>query len=317
MNKKRLHIGLGILAALIVGVFGVRPASAETVSQKWAMQVAQTFFNTMYGQSTGRPKLVWNGRELTTNRLFTPFYVYNSPKGGFVAISADSKAFPVLAYSRNHKFDKGDIRDAEHEQFERYAREMELIRYDSRLPKRAMEAWSNLPQYITDVLNNPYATPEYRRLTAEAQDALEQMDRRNSWIIMPTAIEFDLYRPEQYRDYTLDDVTAEPEEVPFSFYEDFLSEIAEEERTRAAAYDEILIPTHPKIQYGGGGHYTILLPEEASLMRVYDVSGTRTQERRFRGTNSMLLDLSGMPAGYYIVLALSREGNIYAFKLHR
>ena len=299
-------------------LFSVSPSlRAENVSQKQAKEIAKTFFNAAYGQYVADPKFVWNGRQLTTDRLFAPFYIYNHPKGGFVIISADSKAYPILGYSKTGKFDRERLTDDDRELLRSYARQIELIRYDSRVPERAIGAWRNIPLYINKVLTNPYNTPEYEALDDQSKENLEAVDRRNSSIMMPAAVEFQIYDPGSYREYTLDDVTAPEEEIPFSFYEDFLSEIAEEERTRAAAYDEILIPTHPKIQYGGGGHYTILLPEEASLMRVYDVSGTRTQERRFRGTNSMLLDLSGMPAGYYIVLALSREGNIYAFKLHR
>ena len=89
-----------IILILTMALSAVSSVFAEVVPQKQAMQLAQNFFNTMYGTVTGRPKLVWNGRELTTNRLFTPFYTYNSPKGGYVTISADSKAYPVLSYSR-------------------------------------------------------------------------------------------------------------------------------------------------------------------------------------------------------------------------
>ena len=123
-----------IILILTMALSAVSSVFAEVVPQKQAMQLAQNFFNTMYGTVTGRPKLVWNGRELTTNRLFTPFYTYNSPKGGYVTISADSKAYPVLSYSRTNTFDKAKLGDDERDQFQRYAREIELIRYDSRIP---------------------------------------------------------------------------------------------------------------------------------------------------------------------------------------
>lgn len=306
------------MVLLILATAGTYAVHAETVTQKMASRVAQTFFNTLHGISTKPPKLVWNGRELTTNRLFTPFYVYNSPAGGYVAIAADTKAFPILSYSRNQKFDRSHVGDDERRQFERYAREIELIRYDSRVPERAVEAWAKMPAYLDKVVRNPYDTPDYRRLTPEAQEELEQLDRRNSWIMMPTAVEFDLYNPEQYRDYTLDDITGTEEPyVPFSFYEDFLRGLEEEERTRAAAYERILTPDEATVQRWGGGHYTIQLPEEGRLLRVYSVAGARTQEKTFRGTNCLALDLSGMPAGYYIALTMGRSGRIYSFKLYR
>lgn len=291
------------------------PALSETVSQKTAMSMAQAFFNTLYGYETPRPKLVWSGRELTTNRLFKPFYVYNSPRGGFVVIVADSKAFPVLAYSRTNRFDKSSLNDMERERFTRFAREVELIRYDSRVPVKAKAAWENLPEYITQVLANPYNTDEYRRLTDDVRAEIEDIDRRNGWIIMPTAVEFNLYNPEQYRDYTLDDVLVE--EVPFSFYDEFIRELAEEEAARTASYEKILIPTEPKVQFNGGGHYTITFPDEPKVMRIYSINGTRVQEKTFSGNNALNFDLSGQPSGYYVVMVLFNDGKIYGFKVHR
>lgn len=305
-----------IILILTIALSAVSSVFAEVVPQKQAMQLAQNFFNTMYGTVTGRPKLVWNGRELTTNRLFTPFYTYNSPKGGYVTISADSKAYPVLSYSKTNIFDKARLGDDERDQFQRYAREIELIRYDSRIPTAAKDAWENIPKYFTDVINNPYATVEFRRLTDDARDRLETIDRRNAWVMMPTAVEFDLYDPEQYRDYTLDDVLM-AEEVPFQFYEDFLAEMAEEERSKAAAYDRILTPDDAILQRSGGSHYTVLLPDEAAMSQVFSVDGMRMQRKTYRGTNRMEIDLSGMASGYYIILAMSQNGDIYAFKVYR
>lgn len=233
-----------------------------------------------------------------------------------MTISADSKAYPVLSYSKTNTFDKARLGDDERDQFQRYAREIELIRYDSRIPVAAKTAWENIPKYFTDVINNPYATVEFRRLTDDARDRLETIDRRNAWVMMPTAVEFDLYDPKQYRDYTLDDVLM-AEEVPFRFYEDFLAEMAEEERSKAAAYDRILTPDDAILQRSGGSHYTVLLPDEAAMSQVFSVDGMRMQRKTYRGTNRMEIDLSGMASGYYIILAMSQNGDIYAFKVYR
>lgn len=294
----------------------------ETVSQKQASQLAASFFNTMYGEVTPKPKLVWNGRELTTDRLFSPMYVYNNPRGGFVVISADNKALPILAYSKTERFDKSQLGYVEKAQFQRFAREVELIRYDTRTPERAIKAWQNIPQYFTDMLSNPYNTDEFRRLTDEAKEEIETMDRRNSWIIMPSAVEFDIYNPNQYRDYNLDDVLAvesENIEIPFKFYEDFLSDIDEENRSRTAAFDEILFPSEPKVRSEGGGTYSIFMPydETARLMRVYDVTGRRMLENTYPSSPMVHLEMFGLGSGYYIVMVLTDSGNIYAFKLAR
>lgn len=312
--KSFLYIG-SVLLSIAIGT----TASAETVTQKMARNYAQTFFNTLYGEVTGKPKLVWSGRELTTDHLFTPFYVYNSPKGGFVVISAENKAFPILAYSSKNSFDKGRLDDRERDQFVRFAREIELIRYDTRTPSRAIRSWQQIPDYFTEIIGNPYNTPEYRALTEDAQEELEQMDRRSSAILMPSAVEFEIYNPERFRSYNLDDVTAdEVEEIPFSFYEQFLEDIAEEERQRAHIYDERLNPTEPKIQQTGAGTYMISLPDDnARLMRVYSLDGLRKIERYYQSTPQMAVDLSGLGSGYYVVMALGESGNIYAFKLTR
>lgn len=293
-------------------------AEAETVSQKQARQLASTFFNTMYEEVTPEPKLVWNGRELTTNRLFTPFYVYNSPRGGFIVISAENKGFPVLAYSRSRKFDKGALTDEERNHFQRFAREIEIIRYDTRNPSRAIAAWTNIPEYFRQMLDTPYDTPEFQALTDESKEEIELMDRKNSWIIMPSAVEFEIYDSDRYRNYNLDDVLGDDsEDIPFQFYEDFISDIADEERARVASYEKILINPDPVLRYEGGGHITLKLPENGKLLRVYRIDGRRMQERYFKNSDTLFADLSGMPAGFYIILAMTDSGKIYGFKVRR
>jgi hypothetical protein len=207
-------------------------ASAETVSQKQASKIAETFFNAAYGQYVSTPKLYWNGRQLTTDRLFSPFYVYNHPKGGFVIIAADNKAFPILGYSKSVNFSREKLGDDEYTLLQKYAREVEMIRYDSRTPSRAIDAWGNIAAYIANTLENPYSSPEYRALTDEDKEDLETIDRRNGWIMFPSAVEFEIYDPDLYRDYTLDDVLSEQEDVPFKFFEDFLTEIRNDKTCR-------------------------------------------------------------------------------------
>lgn len=303
--------------ALIAAVVCALPVSAETVSQKQASQIASTFFNAAYGIHVAAPKLVWNGRQLTTDRLFSPFYIYNHPKGGFVIVSAENKAFPILAYSRTGQFDRSRLGDMEKKFLDKYAHEIEIIRYDSRTPQRAIEAWQNLPAYINSVLTNPYGTPEYHAQTPERQEEIETVDRRNGWIIMPTAVEFDIYDPDYYRDLTLDDVTTEAEDVPFKFYEDFLREIEGEEAARAAALEEKIAPTRPMVSALGGAHFAISFPENIRMMRVYDMQGARKLEKYYKKSQAANVDLSSMPAGFYAVMFLAESGRIYGFKLYR
>ena len=306
-----------VLAALSAMFTPCGSANAETVSQKQASKIAEAFFNEANGIYVAVPKMVWNGRQLTTDRLFAPFYIYNHPKGGFVIVAADTKAYPILGYSKTSKFDRAAMTDEEKALLTRYAHEVELIRYDSRQPEQAMSAWRNLPLHINKMLNNPYDSPEFLALSDEAKDTLESIDRRNNSIMMPTAIEFRLYNPEDFRDYSLDDVLVEEEEIPFSFYEDFLNEIESEKNTRAAELEEILSPTKPVIEMHSGAHISISFPEEMRMAVVYSMQGLRQIEKYYKGTNVINMDLSSLPAGFYAMVAMDVDGRLYGFKLHR
>lgn len=306
-----------ILVSFALVLFNTR-ALAETVSQKEAMRVAQTFFNTLYGEVTAPPKLVWNGRQLTTDRLFNPFYIYNSPKGGFVIISAENKAYPVLAYSRENIFSREKLGDDENELLKQYAREVELIRYDSRVPTSAVDSWQNMPAYIDRIIRNPYNASEFYNLSEERREKIESIDRRNGWIVMPTAVEFVLFNPGDYRDLTLDDLLEEePEDIPFSFYEDFLETVRLENVAREMELEEMLAPTKPIVKSLGGGHFEITFPETVRMMRVYGMNGSLGTERYFRETPVVNVDISALVPGFYAGLVLSDSGKIYSFKLYR
>lgn len=303
---------------VITGLFvlTLSHASAEIVSQKQASKIAETFFNAAYGQYMSSPKMVWNGRQLTTDRLFAPFYIYNHPAGGFVIIAADNKAFPILGYSRTGRFDRGKLNDDEKALLSQYAHEVELIRYDERVPSSAIAAWQNIPLYINKVLNNPYDSPEYSSLSDEAKDNIEAIDRRNNSIMMPSAVEFEIYNPANYRNYTLDDITDDEEYIPFSLFEDFIRETRAEEESRQAALEEILNPSKPVVSILGGAHYSVRFPSDIRLARIYSIQGARQQERYFN-TDVINLDLSALPAGYYVLLALDENGQVFGIKLPR
>lgn len=132
------------------------PAYGETVSQKQAKAMAQSFFDEAYHEATAPVKLVYNGKRLTTDRLFTPFYVYNQPRGGFVIISAENKTMPVLGYSLKSSFDEDNLSETERAWLKGFARDIELIRYDDRVPEKAISAWTDYPKYVAEILSAPY-----------------------------------------------------------------------------------------------------------------------------------------------------------------
>lgn len=306
-----------ILISLFACVAVPAAAHAETVSRKEANSIAGTFFNAAYGEVTAPPQMVWNGRQLTTDRLFSPIYVYNSPKGGYVIISGENKAYPILAYSKVRKFDKDKISDDEKEVLKTYAREIELIRYDPRIPAKAMEAWRNIPEYISAVLASPYDSDEYRALGEERKDMLESLARSGNQILMPSAVEFSLYDPDAYRELTLDDVTAADDEIPFKFYEDFICEVSRENRERDIKLEEIVSPSRPVVKALGGGHFEISFPENIRMMRIYTIGGMQMMEKYYKETSLMNIDMSVLGSGYYIGLALADSGNVFGFKLYR
>lgn len=130
--------------------------SSETVSQKEASRLAEIFFNAANGQVMAKPKLVYNAKKLTTDRLFSPFYVYNHPTGGFVIISAENKAMPILAYSLKSNFDPDDLEPFMLELLKDYAHEIEMVRYNSEIPEKAVWSWTNFNEYLAALLNAKY-----------------------------------------------------------------------------------------------------------------------------------------------------------------
>ncbi len=91
-----------ILISLFACVAVPAAAHAETVSRKEANSIAGTFFNAAYGgygsASDGMERTATDYRQIVF-----PIYVYNSPKGGYVIISGENKAYPILAYSKGPK----------------------------------------------------------------------------------------------------------------------------------------------------------------------------------------------------------------------
>lgn len=194
---KRLLFSL-IAAATLIG------ASAETVPQKHAMLLAQDFFNEANGRVMAPVKMVYNGRHLTTNRLFVPFYVYNQPAGGFVIISAENKTFPILGYSLKENFDPDHMGPKEKALLTSYARDIEMIRYDSTEPTEAIKAWQDYPHYIKRILDAPYDATDPTMTMEEATTSLD-------WIVESGQAEetaSDIFTPQQWTEQVDRELTA-------------------------------------------------------------------------------------------------------------
>ena len=373
IKKRNLYLTLALFLSLFVF-----SAGAETVSQKQAQQMAQQFFNEAAGRVVAPVKRIYNGRKLTTDRLFVPFYVYNNPTGGFVIISAENKTFPILGFSLKDSFDPEKMGEAEKALLKSYAREIEMIRYDTSIPYQAIEAWANFPTFVVNTLNTYYNatdpvwpiedvyenlylalepdhnpsfsdiyTPDQwkdmvnEELGSNSNVALGiiddnqivpmivhgrqgdyyriEMSRRNNWLMRLNASELmsanmiGLFNnPIFIEEETI-------EEVPFALADDFNREVAEIEATRSTtpSSDMNLFLDSPFVRGLGSGHFEVVMPEETVMATVYNLGGALVNQRTFRNTNSIFIDLSAEPNGFYFVRAIGESGTPYGFKLYR
>lgn len=200
-----------IITAIIISVIGFS-ATAETVSQKQAMRLAQLFFNESSGRVVAPPKLVYNGKKLTTGRLFTPFYVYNNMTGGFVIIAGDNKAFPILGFSLKESFDPESLGESETALLKSYAREIELIRYDSEPVEETKKAWINYPEYVDRILHSHYEATDPILTVSEAEEIVYAAEKADDAIVA------DIYTPLQWQEMITDEL-AQKQSVPILLYE--------------------------------------------------------------------------------------------------
>lgn len=275
-------IGAALLAAPMSSM-------AETVSQKEAAAIARTFFNAAESEVLEKPKLVFNGKRFTTDRLFSPYYVYNSPRKGFVVISAENKAFPILGYSLGSDFDPSDMDDDMRQRLSDFAREIELIRYDGRYPTEAVEAWTDIRGHIASILNG------------------------RSDMMRESAVEFPVLP--QSRTETVQ--TDEEEDEPFAFHNDFIRQSRAEEQRRLDMFEEVVNPSEPVVRSVGGGNFEIRFPEEIAICRVYGTQGNVLDIFTYRNTDTAEIRLDREQPGFYIALVMGKSGKTYGFKLYK
>lgn len=375
------HIILILLLIAIATPFG---AVAEIVTQKQAMKYAQQFFDIARKENTAPVKMVYNGKRLTTDRLFTPFYVYNQPRGGFVIISAENKTFPILAYSLTSNFDPDALTESEKGWLQNYAFDIETIRYDSQVPERAIAAWQNYRQYAEDLLNarefmatpqstteeitpalnailsapdnsrdgefSTFYTPEqWQDIISEqfmsiGEAAMGYVDTRhrlfpgvvhgkkgdyyrilferdNDWFMRLSPAEYlgerfvaFLYNPP----YSAPEIEENP---PFEFYDSYAEEHSRSAFPSTASMEDermALIAESPIVKNAGGGHYDILLPEEASLALLYNINGSHLGRATYGGSSNVAhINLEAEPNGFYVVVIYGTSGKPYGLKLYR
>ena len=96
-------------------------ATAREITRETAEKVARKWFN-------GSATLVWTGNYSTRGPMAPPFYVFNNPGGGWIAISGDDAARPILARSEEGSFSPATLPDIVSEWFDSYADQIDFIR---------------------------------------------------------------------------------------------------------------------------------------------------------------------------------------------
>ena len=197
MVKSRIFKIAVLILPAICCLLNVTGAKAETVSQKEAQQMASTFFNAVNGQIMTKPSLVYNGRKLTTDRLFSPFYIYNHPAGGFVIISAENKAIPILGYSIKENFNPEEMTAGLEALLRRYAIDIENIRHDSEIPEVAISAWNNFSGYVASILAQPYDATDPALTFSDTEEIVENFITTGR----EDELSSDIYTPAQWNEF--------------------------------------------------------------------------------------------------------------------
>lgn len=274
----------------------------ETVSRKYAESVAEAFFRE-HGEESVKLKIAFDGRRFSTHRLFPPFYVFNNTSGGFVIVSADNKAYPVLGYSLSGEFKADRMPEAMSAILGKYAKEIENIRHDGRIPLKAIEAW-----------RNPFSGPfgevgESEMFNMSAEGVSDLIWLRHSSIEYPDV--YPLSMEEEPEEMT------ETSEEPFSLYTDFLNLIEKERNERERMFDLRLNPETPFVVTEGGGHFSLNFPEKIILCQIFNLSGMMVDRIKVSDSEQVMVNISREPFGLYILVASAQSGKRYYLKLWR
>lgn len=276
--------GLKNIIALCTALLLPSIVLAETVGRADASRVASMFFNIAFDKEESTLKPVYDGRQLTTSRLFPPFYVFNHADNGFVIVSAENKAFPILGYSLEGKFNPGVIGPGLARKLRGLAREIEELRHDSRVPERAVSAWGDMKAYISGILTSA-AGNGFRRLPEE----------REMWLIRDRASEFE----------------------SFNIESEGMKNLLDADVAKTEGMKPPLVPEAPDVVSMGGGHFRITVPENILLVRVYNLQGGLVDRCTFKNTNSGVINLDGLPNGFYMAVVTIGSGKSYGIKLYK
>lgn len=118
---------------------------ADTVTRSRAESAAKAFFSKGTRASLS-VTLVWDGTDgATRGSEQPPFYVYDSSSGGFVIISAEDAACPVLGFSETGSFNATDLPENVKSWFDGYRSQISYLRAKGKKQSpEVKELWDNL-----------------------------------------------------------------------------------------------------------------------------------------------------------------------------
>ena len=114
-------------ALTIVLLFAAVLAMAGNVTLNKATQIASSFFTET--RSAAKVNLVWDGTDGLTRAVTAPaFYVFNCEGGGFVIISGEDTAVPILGFSRTGSFRTEGMPENIRHWFDSYSAQINYLR---------------------------------------------------------------------------------------------------------------------------------------------------------------------------------------------
>jgi hypothetical protein len=126
----------------------------QFVSSEQAAKIGKNYISyAAVGFSEKSPKTISDLKLINTENQNPGIYVINFDEGGFILVSADRRAYPILAYSFEDSFDTGNMAPATQLWISKYLEQFDLIiTQNIELPENITELWKQV-EYGT--LNPP------------------------------------------------------------------------------------------------------------------------------------------------------------------
>jgi hypothetical protein len=118
---------------------------SQEVNEKLAQRVAENYLNAVNTDNSRTYKLNDASLDLVSVNETAVLYAVNFINGGFVLVSSEFAALPILAYSLDESFDFNNSAPATKEWIEQYAKQFDILR-ESKIdvPASYQELWNSL-----------------------------------------------------------------------------------------------------------------------------------------------------------------------------